>query len=323
MTDITTLLKEPRRLAREGKFDGAADAYQSIIEQLDNRAYGARAVIANERGVIARMKRDYTLALDWYDLALDLSKRAGDNVQSALAFINMADIDRVAHNDAACAHANLDEALSYAPHGSLVDAQARDQRGLVFVGQRIFDCALESYQCAQDIAEQLFETDPEDKDVQNRLGQILHHIGAAYVHAKDTSRFDAAYASQQKALEIFEKLRDAAGIANTVSTMGHLALAAGRYDEVVAIGERAWGLVTNMAYERGIRTVALNLAEAHLQLAQPAKAEPYLAALEENIGQLGDNDAALMEAQFKCVIDLYRGHAISEERLESVLRRFS
>ncbi len=334
MTDLTSLLKEPKQLAREGKFDEAIESYTKDIGRMTSNAVtlhgdaspersGMLAALLNGRGVMHRMKRDYVLASNDYLCALDISESVHHAEQSALSWVNIADLNRVWEGDFAKAHSNLDEGLALAPYGSLVDAQARDQRGLVFAGQKLFDCALAAYDDARRVAEELFEKEPEDEDVQNRLGQILHHIGAAYVYASDSAKFEDAYRSQQKALRIFETLHDAAGIANTVSTMGHLALAAGRYEEVIKIGERAWDLVTAMKYERGVRTVALNLAEAHLQQGRMEEAQPYLAALEENIGQLGDNDAVLMDPQFQRVVRLLEGGAAPDGRLAALIMRFS
>lgn len=324
MTTLIEILDGAKNLAREGKFDEAIEAYTSGIRRERVESDGSMmAALCNGRGVIHRMKRDYALAWNDYFDALASSKHVDDDEQSALSWVNIADLNRIWYGDFAEAHSRLDEALALVPYGSLVDAQARDQRGLVFVGQKEFNCALAAYDGARSVAEELFEKTPDDEDVQGLLGRILQHTGAAYVYAEDTGKFDEACASQERALELFEKLGDGVGIANTVATMGHLALAAGRYDEVVEIGERAWGIVKEMDYRRGMRTVALNLAEAHLQQTETIKVVPYLEALEADIDSLGDNDAGLMEAQFKRICDLYGGHTFQAGIFDKVYERFS
>lgn len=324
MTTLIEILDGAKNLAREGKFDEAIEAYNSGVRRARlDRDHSIRVACFNGRGVMHRMKQDYNLAQYDYFAALNLSKRAGNNEQSALSWVNIADLHRVWHGDFAKAHSSLDEALSFAPNGDTVDAQARDQRGLVFVGQKLFDCALAAYDGARSVAEELFEMNPGHEEIEGILGRILQHTGAAYVYAEDTGKFDEAYASQERALELFEKLGDGAGIANTVATMGHLALAAGRHKEVIKIGERAWGIVKEMDYRRGMRTVALNLAEAHLQQTETIKVVPYLEALEADIDSLGDNDAGLMEAQFKRICDLYGGHTFQAGIFDKVYERFS
>ena len=275
MEDITSRLKEAKDLEVAGKYIEADDCLTSILENV--RTVDAEkiigAAILNQRGVVRRMLRRYDDSFHDYQEALSLDP---NDFQRALAYINMADIQRVARSDFGAAHASLDEALTIAGNGTLLHAKAVDQRGLVFHGQKDYDSEIKAYKRAREVCEALMKKNPGDKDVENRFGQVILHLAGAYIASNEPAYVDEAYESQTTALEIFTRLGDQQGIVNTVSNMGKIAIIRNNPDEAIAQYTKAWDILKETGYGRAITAVAIRMAEAYLVKKDVAGAKPYL-----------------------------------------------
>ena len=75
-----------------------------------------------------------------------------------------------------------------------------DQRGLVFIAQGDYSSAIQAYKKARGVCEDLMQSKPGDEDIENRFGQVVHHLGVAYVFLNEPERVDEAYESQITAL---------------------------------------------------------------------------------------------------------------------------
>jgi tetratricopeptide (TPR) repeat protein len=270
---LIKILEKAKGLEVQGKYKEADDVLSMAITQLQSSQRPDIAKLLNQRGIVRRMLERYDDSFKDYESALKVEP---EKEQKALAYMNMADIYRVAKKDFGEAHTSLDEALTYAGNSTLMHAKAVDQRGLVFIAQKEHDSAIASYKKARDICEKLLKEQPENQSIQNRLGQIIHHLGVAYVLSEDPSKVDEAYNSQLSALETFTKLGDQQGIVNTITTIGKIALIKNNPGEAIAQYEKAWVILQKTKYNRAIIGLALDLAEAYLKKGDLIKAKPYL-----------------------------------------------
>jgi tetratricopeptide (TPR) repeat protein len=306
MLERKALLDAAKALELEGDNEEADKCLTALIELALPSKDPSLAALYNRRGVARRMMGQYEDARSDFIAALDVSP---DDEPKSLAYVNIADILRVGYSDFPKAHTTLCEALTFTTPGSLNHAKAVDQRGLVFVAQEEYDCAIASYKVARGICETLMKKTPnDDEDVQNRFGQIVHHLGVAYVKSQDPDKVEEAYESQQTALDMFVKLGDQCGISNSVFTIGEIALIKKDYDEAIAQYERGRDIVNKSGYARGIVPFALHLAEAHLAKGEMEKAVPYLERFrdgvlnkeitEHDIGVMKDGFNRMMEEQY-------------------------
>ncbi|MBW3018587.1 tetratricopeptide repeat protein [Candidatus Woesearchaeota archaeon] len=314
MLDLQGRLDEAKGLAAHGRYQDACDKFSMLIDRValksvreiiipESQNQALVADIFNHRGIAKRMLGQYDEALKDYNLAWAASE---SDEQKAFAHINIADIERVAQSDFPAAHCSLDEALTFCENGSLMHAKAVDQRGLVFVGQEDYPSAIAAYKTARRICEALI-FDHASAEIENRFGQVIHHLGAAYVALNDPEKVDEAYDSQITALDIFTRLGDQQGVVNAVRTIGMIAAIKEDYTEAIAQYERALNVLDETKYDRAIVAVSLDLAEAHLRNGEPEKAEPYLARFSDGVlnEEITDHDTQLMKDQFNNVLGLY------------------
>ncbi len=254
------ILGQAKQLEREAKYqDGKALLTSSIEESLTSFGYVSK--LFNARGLFNRMLRDYESAFKDYEEALRFAQTDEDR---ALVYINMADIHRVGRKDTAAAHVALDYALSHVKPGSLRDAQASDQRGLIFHGDKQFPQAIAAFSRALDVCQTLADENKGNSDIENRLAQIWHHFGPTYVELKDDTKITTAYISQLHALEVFMRQSDQQGIINCVTVMGRICLINKNYDEAIKHYTEAAAVLEKTGYERAKTTLHLHLAEAYL-----------------------------------------------------------
>jgi len=263
----------------------------------------------------------YDEALSDYNAAFEVSE---SDEQKALACVNVADIQRVAQSKLSAAHCSIDEALTYCTNGSLMHAKAVDQRGLVFVAQKDYPSAIDAYKRARVVCEDLLNSETMDADTANRFGQIIHHLGVAYILLDNPEMVDEAYDSQINALAIFSELGDRQGVVNTVSTLGKIAMIEKDYGEAIKKYEQARGILEETGYSRAITSLSLNLAEAHLQ-EEPEQATPYLKRFRDSIlkKELTDQDIQGMQDQFNNMARLYDSSTLTIDGFEQVREIFN
>ncbi len=304
MVEISSMLEQAKELEVQGRYPEADECLTSIIEEIEQSQEPLLANLLNQRGIVRRMLSQYDEAFKDYQTVLDLNS---NNEQKALAHINIADIQRVAYSSFEDAHSSLDKAHNYLEQDSLIHAKALDQRGLVFMGQKQYDSAIDSYQEARRVCENLIQPGISDKDIENRFAQIILHLGGAYLFSEDFNRIDEAYDSQITALKIFTRLGDQQGIVNSVATIGKISLIKNDYDGAIAQYERAWEILEQTKETRSITALSLYLTEAYLVKEEPEKAKPYLERFVEGILQheITEHDISLMKDQFNNVRNMY------------------
>lgn len=321
--NLTAILETSKGLEVQGKYTDADKLLSGAILQLHNLTGTETAKLFNQRGIVRRMLERYDESFRDYESAFNTS--FSDQEQRALACINKADIYRVARKDFKKAHESLDAALVLAEEESLTQAKALDQRGLVFVAEQKYDPAYSSYDAARQVCEKLLITEPKKKDVANRFAQIIHHIGSAYLLAKDPSKIDEAYESQITALNIFINLEDQQGIVNTISTIGNIAMIKADPDKALEQYMKALSILQHTKYQRGIAGLSLSIAEAHLSKKQPQKAEEYLINFCAGVvdGKITQHDIILIKDQFRRVYDdLHNQRGAMHIGIEGVRKKF-
>jgi len=249
--------------------------------------YDPRPQLFNERGFTRRMlgskdKSYYDLALQDFEAALASNP---DQEQAANAWINKADIYRVGKREFLKAHLCLDEALTYTGNQTLLHAKAVDQRGLVYAGQIDNNSAIVYYKRAKEIGEKLLATTPEDKEVQNRFGQVILHLGTAYVQLKDAGRVDEAYMEILSACDIFQRQKDQNGIVNAILVLGRISAIRNDYTAAAATYVQAMGHLNPEQDKRGVGVLSLHLAHAHIEQGQYSTAFDYLLTASEGVLQ--------------------------------------
>src|SRR3989344_4228436 len=245
---------------------------------IENTNYDPRAQLFNERGFTRRMlggkdKANYDLALQDFEAALASNP---DQEQAANAWINKADIYRVGKKEFLKAHLCLDEALTYTGNQTLLHAKALDQRGLVYAGQIDNNSAIVYYKRAKEIGEKLLATTPEDKEVQNRFGQVILHLGTAYVQLKDAGRVDEAYMEILSAFDIFQRQKDENGIVNAILVLGRISAIRNDYTTAAATYEQAMTHLNPDQDKRGVAVLSLHLGASYLELHDVRSAAPHL-----------------------------------------------
>jgi len=324
MASLVQRLEEAKELEVGGKWAEAEDLLTSLIGTCSDAPSNSSAVTCllaityNQRGIARRMLEKYDDAFADYEEAFKVSP---DNEQKAFACVNMADIHRVASSDFGAAHVALDDALTYAENGSSMHAKATDQRGLVFMGQADHNSAIASYKKARDICEKLLDSQPDDKDVKNRFGQVVHHLGVAYVASEDPDLEDEAYASQMSALDIFMDLGDQQGMVNAMTTLGRISLIKGGAEGALEQYQKAWGILEETGYNRAISTLALDIAEAKLMLNPLDDVTPYLERFGDGVlsGEVTDHDMGVLKDQLTRVVNRYLDSGLAVGVFEDAL----
>jgi len=311
LKDLDLILKEAKELEVKGEYSKADNRLSFAISEFKKGKYDNPNFLAdalNHGGVVKRMLMQYDDALENYKEALKLKPT---NEQKAFANVNIADIYRVGKSNFKAAHEYLKKARSYAKkilyanNRGIIHAKIEDQKGLVFLAQEKYNKAINSYQGAIEICEDLIKYHQSDKDIENRLAQALHHLGVAYIKQNDPHKVEEAYKSQISALDVFKKLGDQQGIVNSESALGEIAMIKNKPDGSIEHYKEAMNILEKTGYERGRTAMALNLAEAYLTKKQPKEAMPYLRHFRDAIinHKVTKHDANLMQDKYKkCMI---------------------
>lgn len=323
LSELLDVLEKSRELEVKGKYQEADRILSSALERAEEFQDPIISTLYNQRGIVRRMLEEYDASFADYESAL---KANPPKPQKALAYTNMADIYRVARSDFGAAHKSLDKAHESAEENSLMQAKAIDQRGLVLIAEEGYDMAINCYKQAREICESLLESEPENNDVRNRFAQTVHHLGVAYVLSGKPKLVEEAYESQITALSTFVRLGDQQGIVNAVTTLGQIAMIKEDSKNAILQYGTAWEILEKTGYKRGITSLALNLAETHLQRAytigaarsnrEPERAIPYLDRFTKEVLKKGitPHDISLMKNQFDKV---YRAYTAFELKVDN------
>jgi len=302
MNDLVSRLEEAKQLGAEGRYKDANVLFSELIGLAEKDSILPK--LFNHRGINNRMLRQYDKAFADYENALNSNP---DDEQTSFAWINKADIYRVRDSDFSSAHSSLDEALTYAENGNLMNAKALYQRALIFLAQGHTDCNIRSHEEAIKILERLREGD-DTKDVKKSLGQNLQGAAVGYIFLKDPDRIGEAYGLSIRALDLFEELGDQQGIFNSVINIGRVAGITNNYDESIIQYKRGMDIVEKTGYGRSITVLSLHLAEAYLESDQPNQAVPYLERFEKGVadGEITAHDEGIIEEMYQNVKELQK-----------------
>lgn len=326
---LELILKEAKELEVKGEYSRADNRFFFVITEFKRGGYKNPNFLAealNQGGIVKRMLEQYDKALENYKEALKLNPT---NEQKALANINIADICRVDKSDFKVAHEYLEEArlcarkIPYAKNRGVTYAKAIDQEGLDFLAQKNYGDAIKSYKSAIEICKNLMKKHIKDKDVQNRFGQGVHHLGVAYVKLNDPNKVKEAYKSQISALDVFKELGDQQGIVNSVSALGDIAMIRNKPDESIKQYEEAWKILEKTGYDRAKTALALNLAEAYLTKKQPKEARPYLEHFCNGINEIKEHDMALMKNKLNKVTEMYNSCGLNINGFKKCLLNYT
>lgn len=328
---LAQILEESRQLENAGKRQEAVDYLSVEIEEAKKKSSVFLADLFNQRGFVKRMMQKYDEAFKDY---VQVSCFAQTIDQIAAADINKADIHRVSKGDAPAAHASLDKALENAGRGTLLEAKALDQRGMVYdYIEKKFPEAIREYRRAQRICEDLLENQPDNKEVQNRFGQVILHLGYCYFETNDAALLPKAYEALNGALEIFQKHDDRQGIMNTVTSLGRLAMHHKDYDGALEQYDKAWKILEETQHKGAICSLHLHYAEAYLAeggngryQAPLDQAFLHLESLRDGI-RTGDlstpHDAKALKGRFDSLNQLYTAFGVQVEGFEEVQKFFA
>lgn len=280
--DLTQLLKEAKESETKGEYLKAEQSLTELIEQAQLSSDPLLAELFNHRGITRRMLAQYDASFADYQKA---GETAQDNEQKALAFINMADIQRVGYNNLPAAHLSLDEALTYTENGTLLHVKAVHQRGLVFCGQDNLDYAIPYFKRAQEICERLIISNPEDKDTKKRLGMIIQGLCSIYLQSKDKEpkKVDEAYNTLLTTLDQLRKINYQEMVSNVLTTLGEISLFKRDADEAIKQYSEAQEIMNKIGYPGGIVGLDLYLAEAYFIKKEPSLAVPHLERFAQGV----------------------------------------
>ncbi len=322
MVDLEERLHEARNLSIAGKFAEAHALLEAALPEATATKSSLLADFHNEKGVALRMLRRYSDAARDYWAALRL--RVWD-AQGAEAYINLADLSRVSDSDFAAAHSYLDDALTLVGNETLLHARAVDQRGLVFLGQKDYASAVVAFQRASEICRDLYEGSPADPVFARRLGQILQHFGAAYLHEGKAENFEWAADTQLEALELFKSMGDPVGVFNAVTTLGKLTAIQNDHSRALGHYQRAWAALEPTGYARGIAVLAFHMMDAHAHLGHFDAAASYMARFVAGVTakDVVAIDLTLLAPRFEKVLKLYEPSGCDASLLRSVQPHFT
>ncbi len=316
MVDLEFLIEKAKGHEMNGQYLEAEIVYSAAMDETRHIDHGSEqgrlsvvrylTSLHNHRGVARRMLRRYDEAMDDFRAAREQAAPF-NNVdlldEMAHACINMADVQRVGYNNLPAAHQALDEVLRYTKPSSLTCAKAVDQRGLVLVAEKRFEEAILHYNISRMSCEDLLRSDPDNKDVQHRLSQVLLHLGFAYVQIDDSESLEKAYESQAAVIDTLVKLGDKNGIVNAVRTIGQISLRRGNPEEAVKQYTKAQDILQATGYDRATTILGLYLAQAHQDLSLK-NMKTFRQGLEA--GHVAEQDFQPLEGMVK---DVYKKSA--------------
>jgi len=345
MTELTDLLQEAKGLEVQSKYADAEVKYSTLIDLAQKTNDDILPAALNGRGITRRMLRKYADAyvdylagvaaaenIDLTGVDSPVSMRSARkrqlNSEIALAYVNMADIHRVYHNNATMAHNALNKAedvIALIGYNSfLVEAKAYDQRGMVYdYMQKGFHNAIDSYLQAKNVCEKLLIDEPENKDYRNRLAQVQLHLGYCYFE-KGTENLPKAYAEVVGALDSFKTLGDVAGVVNAVSNLGRFSHVEQDFNATLNYYHQAWNLASEANIGRAVTPIALEMAGAYLSLGRVEEAKPYLERFVNGVqnAEVTESDRTTMKQIFDGVASKYDAAALQVEGFSEVRKLF-
>ncbi len=336
MTTIKDLLAEGKALPPPE----AEKHFTRTIEQAEREKSPLLAELYNRRGISRRM-------LGWFDESHNDYRQAfiyaggkepEAKKQKVSALINIADVQRVGGRNFAKAHITLDEALTFAEWGSLMHAQAVDQRGLLFRAEGDYVNALAYYNEAIQICEHVLkqfkaghpQDNPEELEAKDRLGQIHQHLGEAafeqYQEVKSPRLLRQAYQSQEKVIEIFSGMKNQLHpVVSAHKMMGLIDLEKNDTDSALEHLREACRMAKEVTkYPRSVGIISLYVAEVYLIKGNSGEAVSYLNTFRDHIldGSIPAHDYKIIAPTYQRVMRQCESALIKVEGLEGLKEKF-
>ncbi|HLD72828.1 MAG TPA: tetratricopeptide repeat protein [Candidatus Nanoarchaeia archaeon] len=322
MLTIERLLTQGKTLPwakQEAHFTEAIGSIPVVVPKAEESLI---AGLYNHRGRARRMLGNYADSRADYQMALAITT---DPDQRALARINLADVHRVGFKDFPQAHASLDEALTFIENGTLIHAQAVDQRGLIFRAEGNYETALACYRRAINICAELLNLDLKEEydpyvdagysmrvlrslsaeEVFDRLAQIYQHQGEAafdsFRESEEINLIQLAIESQKRVIELCteHKLPNSTNsICNAKKMLGLIDLRRGTFGSAYEYLSEALKLAgEELKYPRAIGITSLYLAESILALNRGQEAVSYIKTFVDlvRVGSIPAHDYSIIK----------------------------
>ena len=343
MSNIEELLAQGIRLPwaeQEKHFTVVLEDYNTV--EAPKIEESLIAELYNRRGIARRTLGNYDGSVNDYQLALAITT---DPNQRALARINLADVHRMGFKDFSQAHASLDEALTFIDNGTLIHAQAVDQRGLIFQAEGNYETALACYRRAISICEELLNLDlpKENDDLQrslrsssaleamDRLVQAYQHQGEAafdlYRKNKEVSPLRLAIESEEKVMELSTKSQQPNSM-NTLykarQRLGLISFESGEVQKALDDQFSALDYAGLIGSQKDIGISSLYVAECLFSLGRSQEAVPHLKRFQDSVvdGIIPRQDYFILKPKVKNTMDLIQRAGLSLFGFAEVAKRF-
>lgn len=314
------------------QYTGGTENHKRVItlttDSMDCSAFGPVAELLNMRGISLRMLGHYDAASVNYEAALAFGK---PETEVCRAYVNLADIERVAKSRFDSAHQLLDKAEEHAKPDSLERVIILNQRALVFTAQqakdsRFIDDVIKSYDEARRICESKLDL-INHRESRKRCADILS--GLAYIYQQkypalctgyyqSVRLYRVAYIYQQKYSELalqlgktalghYEAVKDLRGQFNTLCNLGRAHRDRNDPEQAVTYLEKAWRMAQAEKEPRAMAAVALDLAESYYAKGDRYNGDCYWGTFNDTPQQkaLTPHDIALMQKQIELVREFY------------------
>ena len=268
---------------------------QEIEEpELPTHAY---AKVCKGLGQISRMKNDWKRAIHYYQQGV---KKAVTLHLKSDCHSGLADVYRlVGNDDLALTHANKALECICDNDNNNLKAQVFERKGLVYVGSHQYESAIECYQNALTIRENLSSS--------LKYAQTLSYLSYAYINKvlnKDKDKeqdLKLALNLSNSAYDIYNKYGDKHGIARLDGDLAVLYNLQKEYDEAISRSELARANNKDIGYSRA---ATLNFIRLTHSLVQRGKKEDLEQAVEYAKLAINGMNRGLI-TQFDCRISGY------------------
>lgn len=175
---------------------------------------------------------------------------------------------------------------SLSPNADLLKAQSLRYIGIVFSDQGNFDNALEKFNEALQILEELrtMFTSPFRKEIDGKIAKLLNNIGIVYSRQ---GVFGIAKEYYLNALELYNELEDSISVAVAYSSLGIVEARQANLGEALNFFQQALDIYTLKVHQEGMAQSYNNIGGIHYQLENWDEALSLYVKAHEVFDQMG------------------------------------
>jgi tetratricopeptide (TPR) repeat protein len=304
---ITVLMPQLDQIIEEItdlQYAGGKANHEKVIalatEHIDGSA--ASAALLNMRGVSERVIGQYEKAEKDYLAVLATDDAHSEKIR---AFVNLADIYRVAKANFVGAHEFLLMADLESKPDSLERVLVLNQRALVYTAEMVKDpgnrkYAIANYERAKKICDQSLDIKTH-RESRKRYADVLS--GLAYLQNDPEKAIDLG----RIALIHYEVVKDLRGQFNTLCNLGRTMLDQGDYHNANLMLEDAWSMALKENEPRAMATIALDLSELYFRTNKLSTGRYFYSRFDElKDSALTLHDNQIMQPQIDHVKELYQ-----------------